>query len=291
MKQYSINQTYTAKNKQQIFNVEKPFISDSISVFVNGILKTFGKDKDYLTVQDTGRIIFNSPLNAGDEVNVISVAQSDRLSIEVISSGKSDKPTALYKKYGTAKRLKFNNKYEVKIMIDKVPVQWNFVSKYNPMFTTSKKIYDDIGEFIEGFNEEYVSGMIYRNGMEVISLIDELASREEPIKNVTYEKDEDGNYTTKHKAVKDWVLYKTEIDLIYARYFGISYKYGKVEKRIGDISIAKETKLPYIDNLLARLKDLFKEADNKIKGLNVVASGVKAIIKYKYKDWERKTKF
>ena len=70
MKQYSINETYTASSEQQIFNIEKPFINDTISVFVNGSLKNLGEDKDYLTVQDTGKVIFNKPLSEGDIVSL-----------------------------------------------------------------------------------------------------------------------------------------------------------------------------------------------------------------------------
>ena len=140
MKQYSINETYTASSEQQIFNIEKPFINDTISVFVNGSLKSLGEDKDYLTVQDTGKVIFNKPLSEGDIVSIISTIASNKINLEIVSSGKADKPTALYKKYGTVKRLKENNKYEVQICIDKEIFKWNFVSKLNPLLTTSKKI-------------------------------------------------------------------------------------------------------------------------------------------------------
>ena len=291
MKQYSINETYTASNEQRIFNIEKPFINDTISVFVNGSLKSLGEDKDYLTVQDTGKVIFNKPLSEGDIVSIISTIASNKINLEIVSSGKADKPTALYKKYGTVKRLKENNKYEVQICIDKEIFKWNFVSKLNPLLTTSKKIWEDIGEFIEGFTEEYINSMIYNNSVEVIELIDELANQQEAVENVTYEKDDDGNYTTSYRAVKNWVRFKTEIELIYARYYGISYRYGTVRKEVGDISIEKDTKLPYIDNLLDRIKDQFEEADNTIRGLNIVVSGVKGINNYSYEDWKRETNF
>ena len=112
MKKYSINENYIAAQGQQIFNIEKPFINDTISIFVNGILQILGEDKDYLTVQDTGKVIFNNPLNENDMVSIISNVASKRINLEIISSGKADKPNALYKKYGTVKRLKENNKYE-----------------------------------------------------------------------------------------------------------------------------------------------------------------------------------
>lgn len=291
MRKYSINEKYIASKKQQVFSIEKPFINDTISVFVNGNLQTLGEKEDYLTVQDTGKVIFNSPLNEGDIVSVISNVASNRINLEIVSSGRADKPNALYKKYGTVKRLKENNKYEVHICLDKEIYKWNFVTKLNPLFVSSKKIWEDIGEFIEGFTEEYINSMIYRNSVEVIELIDELANADEAIENVTYEKDSDGNYTTTYRAIKNWVRYKTEIELVMARYYGISYRYGSVRKEVGDISIEKSTKLPYIDNLLDRIKDQYEEADNTIRGINIVASSVKAINKYSYDNWARETNF
>lgn len=289
MKKYSINETFTSKQNQQIFCIEKPFVNDSISVFVNGILQILGESKDYLTVQNTGRVVFNKPLSEGDTVSVISNIESNRIDLEILSQGKADKPNALYKKYGTVERLKPNNKYEVCISLNKEIYKWNFVSHLTPMFTSSKKIYEDIGEFLEGFTEEYINSMIYRNSNEVIELINELA--EQGIENVHYEIDSDGNYIGDNRAIKNWVKFKTEIDLILARYFGISYKYGTVKKTVGDITIEKSTKLPYIDNLLDRLKKQFKEADDVIKGVNSVVSTVKAIVNYKYDNWARETNF
>lgn len=291
MRKYSINEKYIASEGQQVFKVEKPFINDTISVFVNGSLQTLGEEEDYLTVQDTGKVIFNQPLDEGDIVSVISNIASRKINLEIVSSGRADKPNALYKKYGTVQRLKANNKYEIHLCLDKDIFKWNFVSKLNPLLVSSKKIWEDIGEFIEGFTEEYINSMLYRNSVEVIELIDELANADEAVENVTYETDSEGNISTNSRAVKNWVRYKTEIELVMARYYGISYKYGSVRKEVGDISIEKSTKLPYIDNLLDGLKDQFQEADNTIRGINIVASGVKAINNYSYEDWARETNF
>ena len=291
MRKYSVNENYVASNEQQVFNIEKPFVNDTISVFVNGVLQILGEDKDYLTVQDTGKVIFNEPLSEGDIVSIISTVASKKINLEIISSGKADKPNALYKKYGTVKRLKPNNVYEVQLCLDKDIIKWNFVSHLNPLFVSSKKVWEDIGEFIEGFTERYINSMLYRNSVEVIELIDELANQEEAVENVTYEISEDGDYTTTYRAIKNWVKFKTEIELVMARYYGISYRYGSIRKEVGDISIEKSTKLPYIDNLLDRLKDQFEEADKVIRGLNTVASAIKGGDNYSYEDWERTTNF
>ncbi len=289
MKKYMINETYTASQNQHVFSVEKPFINDFISVFVNGALQTFGEDHDYITSPDTGRISFLYPLDAGDTVSIVSKIVSKRLNLEVISPGRADKPNALYKKYGTVERLKSNNKYEVCISIGKdEPVQWHFTTKLSPLFSSAKKIWEDIGEFIEGYTDEYINSMIYRNSVAVLELVDELA--EEDIQNVTYEF-ANNEYKWSSTAPKDWVRYKTEMDLVMARYYGISYRYGTQRKEIGDLSIEKSVKLPYIDNLLNGLKANWKEADDKIRGVNVVAYGVKGIDNYTYDDWARTTNF
>ena len=166
MRKYSVNENYTASSGQQVFNIEKPFINDTISVFLNGNLQVLGETGDYLTVQDTGKVIFNEPLNEGDIVSVVSNIASNKVNLEIVSSGKADKPNALYKKYGTVNRLKPNNKYEVQICIGKELFKWTFVSKLSPLFVSSKKIWEDIGEFIEGFTEEYINSMLYRNSVD-----------------------------------------------------------------------------------------------------------------------------
>lgn len=291
MRKYSVNETYTASEGQQVFNIEKPFINDGISVFLNGMLQTFGEGRDYVTSYDTGRIVFNNPLDAGDTVSIISNVASKKVNLEIISPGRADKPNALYKKYGTVRRLKHNNKYEVSIVINKEVFRWHFISRLSPLLCTSRKIWEDIGEFIEGFTEEYIHSMLYSNSKAVIELIDELANQEDPVENVTYTVDEDGVYKGSHSAVRDWVRYKTDIELIEARYYGISLRYGSVRKEIGDISIEKNTKLPYLDNLLDDLKKKFDDADEKIRGVDIVAYGVKAINNYKYDDWARTTNF
>lgn len=291
-KRYAMHETYIAKDGQQSFQTEKPFINDTLAVYLNGVLQTYGEENDYLTVQDTGRVLFNNPLTEGDLVAMISTVATRKISMEIVSPGRSDKPTALYKKYGTAQRFKANNEYTVHLVIDREPVEWAFISKLQPFYTTTRKIWEDIGEFIEGFTDKYICSMIFRNSLAVNELIDELAAQEDPIENVHYEQDpETGEFTGDNSAIKNWVRYKTEIELIYARYYGISYRYGSVRKEIGDLSIEKSTKLPYLDQLLDRLKDLFDEADKVIRGLNTVASAIKAGDLYKYDDWARETNF
>lgn len=277
MKEYSVTEQRIVKNEQK-FTLEQN--SKVNSILLNGVL--LEKDKDYSIKNDI--ISFTKPLSENDEVIFHNTVNTNK---RLISPGKLS--NSLYSRFTHNPTLNENNKYRIGIAIDKDMYEWEFNSRQNPMFTTAKKIYEDIGEFIDGFTEEYINAKIYDNSVAVIDLIDTLAAQETPVENVTYEQDDDGFYTTKYKAVNNWVRYKTDIDLTLARYFGISYHYGSELKNIGDIKIEKATKLPYIDNLLDMLRKQWDEADKVIRGTNVVASAIKAGTRYKYDDWNRDT--
>ena len=276
MKQYTIVFHKTVKNNKILSDYD---LSNISSIIVNDEPLDEG---DYIVEEN--KIIFNPEL----EIKDVIINFNYDTNKNIITKGKSNSNSIL-SRFNSDVKLNENNKYTIGIAIDKDIYEWKFNSKQNPMFTTSKKIYEDIGEFIDGFTEEYINNKIYDNSLAVIDLIDELASQETPIENVTYEQDENGVYTTKYKAVQNWVRYKTDIDLTLARYFGISYNYGSQLKEIGDIKIEKNIKLPYIDNLLDMLKRQWDEADKVIRGTNVVASAVKAGTKYTYEDWNRDT--
>jgi hypothetical protein len=278
MKQYSISESkITQKNK-----VSSDYgLSNLKSVFLDGELLT--ADEDYFV--KNGKVVFAVDLPEESKVTLNHTVDTNKA---FISPGKVN-ANSVISRFSSDVKLNENNKYRIGIAIDKDIYEWEFNSRQNPMFTTAKKIYEDIGEFIDGFTEEYINSKIYDNSIAVIDLIDSLAAQETPIENVTYEQDADGFYTTKYKAVNNWVRYKTDIDLTLARYFGISYHYGSELKNIGDIKIEKTTKLPYIDNLLDMLRKQWDEADKVIRGTNVVASATKAGTRYKYDDWDRET--
>ena len=277
MKQYSVTESKTIKNNR----ISSDYGLDNItSIFLDEEL--LAENEDYL-VKNNKVVFADLPDNSN-----LTVIHNINTAKRLINPGKSNSNSILTR-FNSDVKLNENNKYRIGIAIDKDMYEWEFNSKQNPMFTTAKKIYEDIGEFIDGFTEEYINSKIYDNSLAVIDLIDTLAAQETPVENVTYEKDADGLYTTTYKAVNNWVRYKTDIDLTLARYFGISYHYGSELKNIGDIKIERTTKLPYIDNLLDMLRKQWDEADKVIRGTNVVVSAIKAGTRYKYDDWDRET--
>ncbi len=285
---YSIKENYIAKKGQQIFTMDKPFIKDSINVYLNGALQTFGDNADYTTLPDNGRIIFNRKISEGDIISVISNKEVEN--IQIMSFGKRDTSNALYKKYTSVQKLNFNNRYRIHIKINDKDIDWQFVTKLTPMFSTVKKIQEDIGEFIQGFTEEYIISVIHRNSWEIINRINEALEDDDASENMSIEDpinpdSETNEYVSPNRIVSKWVRIKTEIDLIYARYYGISYNYGSVTKTIGDITIEKSTKLPYIDELLKRLNEELETTEEAIfGGINFIGSAVKGSINYQYSE-------
>ena len=284
---YSIKENFIAKKNQQIFTMDKPFVKNSINVYLNGALQTFGDNADYTTLPDNGRIIFNRKISEGDIISIISNKEVEN--IQIMSFGKKDTSNALYKKYTSVQKLNFNNRYRIHIKINDKDIDWYFVTKLTPMFSTAKKIQEDIGEFIQGFTEEYVMSVIHRNSWEIINRINE-ALENNDTSNMSIEdsinaNSETNEYTSPNKTVSKWVRIKTEIDLIYARYYGISYNYGSVTKTIGDITIEKSTKLPYIDELLKRLnKELELTEESIFGGVNFIGSAIKGGTNYQYNE-------
>ena len=88
MKSYTINENFTAIADQQIFTLQKPFVSGSIDILLNGTLQILGEDQSYVELPDVGRVVFNTPLLAGDMISVRS--NLENTTMEVVSAGKYD---------------------------------------------------------------------------------------------------------------------------------------------------------------------------------------------------------
>jgi hypothetical protein len=283
MQSYIIKENFIASDSQKNFKLRKPFIQGSINVYVNEALQSFGPEADYTTMPDEGIILFTKPLNAED---VVTIESKDNVT-KVLSYGKRDTTNAVFQRFSSIIKLNFNNRYKVRITIDNEPIEWGFSTVLTPYWTTIKKIQEDIGEFIPGFTDEYIASMIHRNSLELLQRIQEAEETNQDGLNESAVEattpNADGEYENKSRLVNNWVRYKTEIDLIYARYFGISFKYGTKEKSIGDIKIRDERKLPYIDNLLDKLNGYLKDAENAIFGsMNFAAVFQKGKTNYDY---------
>ena len=270
MGRYSIIKKINAEKDQTNYALETPLeIQGVADVFINGEIQ---EDTQYSFDTDTKIISLNYSFLGGEEISVRYSLLNDQ-KVEPVSFGSHDKTIALYKRYGTEQRLKLNNRYTISLYIRKEMLEFNFTTILSPLFSSVKAIREDIGEFIEDYTDTYIISKIHEMSYECIDLIDALA--EDGTTAVTYTKNADGTYTAGSKTITQWVTYKTQIELILAKYYGISARYGSYSKQLGDLKIESSNKLPYIDQILKRLESKFNGADSIIKA----NYGIKAFVK------------
>lgn len=286
MKTFETSEIINVNSNDSIISPYLGIGQGNLSVFLNG--ETF---EDYTLNEEERTMNLNEPASSYSELNIFNSIEAQNNAV-IVSKSKNDTPNAIFKKYSEENLLKKNNKYIFNVKIDNEDITSVFYSAVSPLLTTVKIIRSEIGEFIPDYTDQQIIDVIYNNSIDLIAKLDEIAqSEDEEDKTVTYEVDEDGNYTFSNpRAIKQYMIAKTCIDLIYSKYFGISYNYGSIKKNIGDIDIEKSVKLPYIDNLLSKYKKMLEDALKVIDGYDVAVTAVRAGDN-KYESWERETTF
>lgn len=208
---------------------------------------------------DTFNNVLVAPkMNLNDKkVKVKYIHQTDD---DVVVFTKNKNKDSLFKAYGSVS-LKYNHKYLFNVNIDKENFSTDFVSKLDPFYSSVDKIRKDTGDLLENVSDETISYLIYSNSKYVKDKLDE-----KDVEEVPY-------------YAKQFVRYKTDMDLINAIYLTLSGRIGSVNKKIGIISIDKTMKIPYINDMLGYFKDLAKNYEDMLENIGdngTVATFVKA---------------
>lgn len=278
MEYYLINEQFVIKRNQTKITLSRPYIENSLKVYINGVLTT-----DYIQL-DSHNIQFNNKLERGTIIDVSSIYNSNLIKIDVIGNNAKSK-NSIFKKYSDNKKLFTNSSFNINISFkeDKYSaIEWSFDSKLDPMFSTVKRIRLDTGDILNGYEDKDILDTLYMNTKQVLELyLQNLTNQSENDSSVTtYDTVDDmlKNLESFPTACTNWVRYKTDIDLVNACYISISAKYGTQEKNIGPIETTSTVKLPDYDNLLKRFQSLFDKADSEVSGEGTlaVASFVKA---------------
>lgn len=259
---YDLHEIYIVKtedyNNYKIVNeilIDKDNLSKAI-VSVNDKILLFGVD---YTINEN-ELIFSEPLCIYDK---IIIKDSILNNVKLITKNSYSK-NALFKYYSSNVKFKFNQVYEFVISLNNKDYTNKFNSKHNPFYTTIENIRIDTGDLLANVSDNQIANVIYMNSKEALEKIEENEidiSQKIP----TY--------------VKNYVRYKTDIDFCYAIYLSISGKYGSYSKKIGDIQIDNTFKLPYLQEMIGRFKELLKPNEELLSsnaGAGTVASFVKA---------------
>jgi hypothetical protein len=207
-------------------------------ISVNDYDLTLGSDYSITN----GVVIFTNPLVTGDKIS-IEYSISDSVKIVTKNSYAKD---ALYKIFSSNVKLKLNHTYTYSLNVEGENFSSQFYTKHDPFYTTVKKIRLDTGDLLDGATDFQIAQVIYMYSKEVYDTLN--GASDIPV------------YAT------NVVRYKTDIDLCYAIYLSISGNYGKVDKKVGTIEISKEVKLPMIEAMIKRFKELLGPNEANLEG-------------------------
>lgn len=212
-------------------------------------LKVYVNDRELVPNCDftmfAGELNFSIPLYTGDKV-IIKDSILDN--VKLITKNSYSRNT-LFKYFSSNTKFKSNQIYDFILNVNEEEYKTEFLTKYDPFYTTIEKIRLDTGDLLANIPDSQIAKVIYINSKEAYDKLVEAATNSD---------EETTTVTTIPTYAKNYVRYKTDIDFCYAIYLSISGKYGTQTKKVGDIQIESTVKLPYIDNMIARFKELLK---------------------------------
>lgn len=186
-------------------------------------------------------------MHEGDKISIFFESELNK----VFTKSKYGKG-AIYKMYSTEAKLKLNSMYKFHLEYDE-NFDMEFTSKYDPFFTTIKTIRNDTGTLLDNVKDETIADLIYDNSLYVINKLGDKA-------------DDLNEKVPLH--VKNVVRYKTDIDLCYAIYLSKSGKLGSFKKKLADLDVSNDVKLPFLSDMLSRFKELLKPNEDILDGDN-----------------------
>lgn len=237
---------YEVKNTQGLGfkSISNGIFDNNFKVSINDY--EIDLNNDYI-VED-GCLKFTNPLSEGDK---ITIADSILDNVKIVTRSSYDKE-AFQKLFNSYQKFRFNHRYVVNLNIKGQKFTSDFNTKYDPFFVTVNKIRLDTGTLFDDIPDERIANVIYLNSKEALELLGE-------------DVDEIPTYA------KTYVRYKTDIDLCYAIYLTITGKIGSYSKKIGDITVDRTIKLPYLSDMIGRFKELIKPVEDLMNGDNNTA--------------------
>ena len=227
-------------------------ISDETDFKVTVNKKELVLFKDYF-ITINGNLLFSETIEKGSIIKIYDTFENKR----IVTKNPYSR-NVLFHVFSEDEKLKYNNQYTYKLIINEKEYNINFESKYNPYYSNVRKIRCDLGYAASNFKDKEIAGLIYFHSKEIYKVMKE--------NNLL-------NELSKNSIAQDIARYRTDIDLCWLLYYGMSFTYGDISKEIGTMKIEKKTKIPDIDKISKRFEFLLSQAEAK---LNLQASdGIK----------------
>lgn len=141
------------------------------------------------------------------------------------------------KKYGILPLLKENQIYTATLRIKDQEHSVTFTSRYSPLYSTVRIIRGDFKDLFADFNDDHINRLIHSNSLLVSDMTD-------------IDEDEGPTY-----AIRQYVRYKTELDLATDIFVTLYTKNGSEDKQLADMRVSKETRMNGIKDILKLLEE------------------------------------
>lgn len=230
------------KSTNGIIELSHTYIPNSIKLLCNSVYYEISENKIQIEngVDNVYHIVYNHECKKNKEII-------------------SDNPNkdSFYKTYGDKNTLYSNNVYTAYLNLDGVEYNNVFTSKIEPLYSSVEKIKNDIGSVIDDIGDIEILKKIYYNSKSALYLY--TRSEEEDIDldeiEVTF-------------AIKEYVRYKTDLDIINSVYLKIANEYGSIKKNISNVTIEYTRNLPSIRDMMKYYEDKIKEYEDIITNNN-----------------------
>lgn len=176
--------------------------------------------------------------------------------VKVVSASPNVK--TLFKRTSNNDNLIFNNKYEAYLELDGEKFISRFYSKLDPLYASVSDVRMDTGTLLEEYSDFVINNCIHKNSILAYEYLQNSNSDDD----YSFESDTEITVTT---AAKQYVRYKTDLDLVNAKYLSIVGNYGTVTKKISSLDISYEQELPELADMLSYFKDKVKEYEDELK--------------------------
>lgn len=252
---------YFVQDGQTEIELDSAYLSDgSLTVFLNGVLAVRGDD--YLETNPL-KITFTYQLSSTDVI----VTQQTTLINQNITVINDSPKESLYKKYGTEETLLPNQRYTLRLKHMEQEFTTSFFTKLSPYFSNEPIIRTDLGDVISTVASDRIMMLIYNNSILAYNIAsDENIEALEAEDKIPF-------------VFKQYVRYRTELDLMMAVYMHLSGRQGAVNKILGELEIKRQYTFGSM-NLSAILEDLkqkLKEWERLLRGSTVGAIAASAV--------------
>ena len=257
----SPQRVYFVEDGQTDVVLDIPYVlGGSLQVFINGMLAVV--EKDYVEV-DPVTIHFLYQLSSTD---VIITQQQDVALQNVTVINNSPRPS-LFKTFGTEQTLLPNQEYTFTLINGEQEFTSKFFTLLDPFYSTVEIIRNDLGPIAEPVADDRIQLLIHNNS--ILSL--NIASEENM---ALLEEEEKTPY-----VFKQFVRYRTELDLVMNMYLYLTGNQGRVSKILGELEIEREMRFSNMDmeQILGDLKKKLAEWEKLLRGYQAKTIAASAV--------------